>query len=65
MEGGKSKIKKKKKTSQRMAQGEKQAKFERNPRIRNRDVCATDERRTPDAGQKSNTMTSADRVKQS
>ncbi len=48
-----------------MAQGEQQAKFERNPRIRNRDVCATDERRTPDAGQKSNTMTSADRVKQS
>ncbi len=46
-----------------MAQGKPQLKFERNPRIKFRDNCDTDGR--TDDGQKTHTMTSADRVKQS
>ncbi len=52
------------KTCQRMAQGKPQLKFERNLCIWFRENCDTDAGR-PDAGQKSHTMSSADRVKQS
>ncbi len=52
-----------------MVQEKPQMKFERNPRIRFRDNCDTDDGRTDDGrtddGQKSHTMSSADRVKQS
>ncbi len=47
-----------------MVQEKPQMKFERNPCIRFRDNCDTDDGRTDD-GQKSHTMSSADRVKQS
>ncbi len=47
-----------------MAQGKPQLKFKRNPCIKFRDNCDTDGRTTDD-GQKSHTMSSADRVKQS
>ncbi len=50
-----------------MAQGKPQLKFERNLCIRFRDNCDTDGRTDgwTDDGQKSHTMSSADRVKQS
>ncbi len=60
--------KKSKKNLGRMAQGKPQPKFERNPCIRFRENCATDgltDGWTTDDGQKSHTMTSADRVWQS
>ncbi len=52
----------------RIVQKKLQMRFERNPCIRFRDNCDTDDGRTDgqttDDGQKSHTMSSADRVKQ-
>ncbi len=56
----KNKISKIEKKSERMAHGVQQLKFERNPCIRYRDNCDTDERRT-----NLDFMISADKVKQS
>ena len=56
---------KKKKMVLRIIQEKLQMKFERNPCIRFKDNCDTDDGRTTDDGQKSHTMSSNDRVKQS
>ncbi len=53
------------KTSERMAQGKPQLKFERNPCIKFRDNCDTDGRTTDGRRTNCDFMSSADIVKQS